>query len=78
MKFWSNRTKRTSFTLKIRNCSKIDYFLEPRVSLPPLLLKLSERRPENLDYIGVSFGVTEPLLKFYKRANFIPVYLRLK
>lgn len=53
-------------------------FLEPRVSLPPLLLKLSERRPENLDYIGVSFGVTEPLLKFYKRANFIPVYLRLK
>lgn len=50
--------------------------IEPRVSLPPLLLKLSERRPENLDYIGVSFGVTEPLLKFYKRANFIPVYLR--
>ncbi|XP_043584732.1 RNA cytidine acetyltransferase [Bombus pyrosoma] len=50
--------------------------LEPRASLPPLLLKLSERRPENLDYIGVSFGVTEPLLKFWKRASFVPVYLR--
>ncbi|OAD62366.1 N-acetyltransferase 10 [Eufriesea mexicana] len=50
--------------------------IEPRVSLPPLLLKLSERHPENLDYIGVSFGVTEQLLKFWKRANFVPVYLR--
>ncbi|XP_043516756.1 RNA cytidine acetyltransferase [Frieseomelitta varia] len=50
--------------------------IEPRASLPPLLLKLSERRPESLDYIGVSFGVTEPLLKFWKRAGFVPVYLR--
>ena len=50
--------------------------IEPRASLPPLLLKLSERRPESLDYIGVSFGITEQLLKFWKRANFLPVYLR--
>ncbi|KOC66166.1 N-acetyltransferase 10 [Habropoda laboriosa] len=50
--------------------------IEPRASLPPLLLKLTERRPESLDYIGVSFGVTEQLLKFWKRAGFVPVYLR--
>ncbi|GAB1865085.1 RNA cytidine acetyltransferase [Camponotus japonicus] len=50
--------------------------IEPRSSLPPLLLKLSERPPEHLDYIGVSFGVTEQLLKFWKRANFVPTYLR--
>ncbi|KYM92383.1 N-acetyltransferase 10 [Atta colombica] len=50
--------------------------IEPRSSLPPLLLKLSERHPEHLDYIGVSFGVTEHLLKFWKRSNFVPVYLR--
>ncbi|EGI63113.1 N-acetyltransferase 10 [Acromyrmex echinatior] len=50
--------------------------IEPRSSLPPLLLKLSERHPEHLDYIGVSFGITEHLLKFWKRSNFIPVYLR--
>jgi N-acetyltransferase 10 len=50
--------------------------IEPKSSLPPLLLKLSERRPENLDYLGVSFGVTESLLKFWKRAEFVPVYLR--
>ncbi|XP_053976648.1 RNA cytidine acetyltransferase [Hylaeus volcanicus] len=50
--------------------------IEPRASLPPLLLKLSERRPESLDYLGVSFGITEPLLKFWKRSGFLPVYLR--
>lgn len=53
------------------------YFLEPRKSLPPLLLKLSERTPEKLDYLGVSFGLTAPLLKFWKKASFLPVYLRL-
>ncbi|XP_076646861.1 RNA cytidine acetyltransferase l(1)G0020 [Halictus rubicundus] len=56
--------------------SLLDERIEPRASLPPLLLKLSERRPESLDYLGVSFGVTEPLLKFWKRASFMPVYLR--
>ncbi|KAL6258606.1 hypothetical protein P5V15_010560 [Pogonomyrmex californicus] len=50
--------------------------IEPRNSLPPLLLKLSDRHPEHLDYIGVSFGITEHLLKFWKRSNFVPVYLR--
>ncbi|KAL3267287.1 hypothetical protein HHI36_011418 [Cryptolaemus montrouzieri] len=50
--------------------------IEPRKTLPPLLLKLSEREPEKLDYIGVSYGLTEPLLKFWKRAGFVPVYLR--
>lgn len=50
--------------------------IEPRKSLPPLLLKLSERVPEKLDYLGVSFGLTESLLKFWKRAGYVPVYLR--
>ncbi|XP_054263495.1 RNA cytidine acetyltransferase [Macrosteles quadrilineatus] len=50
--------------------------IEPRKSLPPLLLKLSERPPERLDYLGVSYGLTTPLLKFWKRAGFVPVYLR--
>ncbi|XP_043684536.1 RNA cytidine acetyltransferase isoform X4 [Vespula pensylvanica] len=50
--------------------------IEPRASLPPLLLKLSERKAEHLDYIGVSFGITEQLLKFWKRSSFVPVYIR--
>ncbi|KAL2863891.1 ribosome biosynthesis protein KRE33 [Aspergillus lucknowensis] len=45
-------------------------------SMPPLFGKLSERRPDDLDYIGVSYGLTPPLHKFWKRASFSPVYLR--
>ncbi|KAK6626402.1 N-acetyltransferase 10 [Polyplax serrata] len=50
--------------------------IEPRKSLPPLLMKLSERKAEHLDYIGVSFGLTQELLKFWKRADYVPVYIR--
>lgn len=45
-------------------------------AMPPLFSKLSERRPQILDYVGVSFGLTSPLHKFWKRASFAPVYLR--
>jgi N-acetyltransferase 10 len=44
--------------------------------MPPLFSKLSERRPDNLDYVGVSYGLTQPLHRFWKRASFAPVYLR--
>lgn len=43
---------------------------------PALFSKLWERRPDRLDYIGVSYGLTAPLHKFWKRASFSPVYLR--
>ena len=45
-------------------------------AMPPLFSKLSEQRPPLLNYIGVSFGLTAPLHKFWKRAQFTPVYLR--
>src|SRR5205814_1514888 len=45
-------------------------------SMPPLFSKLSERIPGHLDYIGISYGLTAALHKFWKRASFIPVYLR--
>ncbi|SLM34233.1 nucleolar atpase kre33 [Lasallia pustulata] len=45
-------------------------------SMPPLFSKLSERQPQPLDYIGVSFGLTSGLHRFWKRASFAPVYLR--
>lgn len=45
-------------------------------AMPPLFGKLSERRPDSLDYLGVSFGLTSPLHKFWKRSQFAPVYLR--
>lgn len=45
-------------------------------ALPPLLLKLSEKPPYALDYLGVSYGMTPQLHKFWKRSGFVPVYLR--
>lgn len=50
--------------------------IKPRKNLPPLLLKLNERRAEKLDYLGVSYGLTNQLLKFWKKSEFVPVYLR--
>ncbi|KAL7054148.1 hypothetical protein AAHC03_026501 [Spirometra sp. Aus1] len=45
-------------------------------SLPPLLSRLCERKPEKLNYIGVSFGATPKLIRFWKKAGYLPVYLR--
>uniref|UniRef100_A0A673HRH0 RNA cytidine acetyltransferase n=1 Tax=Sinocyclocheilus rhinocerous TaxID=307959 RepID=A0A673HRH0_9TELE len=56
--------------------SLLEEVVSPRKDLPPLLLKLSERRAERLDYLGVSYGLTPQLLKFWKKAGFVPVYLR--
>ncbi|KAL4249052.1 RNA cytidine acetyltransferase [Abortiporus biennis] len=44
--------------------------------MPPLLQRLSERKPETLDYLGVSYGLTPQLLRFWKRAGYVPLYLR--
>ncbi|KAJ3717581.1 GNAT acetyltransferase 2-domain-containing protein [Lentinula guzmanii] len=45
-------------------------------AMPPLLQRLSERRPEKLDYLGVSYGLTGSLLRFWKRLSFVPLYIR--
>lgn len=46
------------------------------LAMPPLFTKLSERNPDQLDYLGVSYGLTSPLHRFWNRASFVPVYLR--
>lgn len=50
--------------------------LAPRPGLPPLLVQLEHRPPEALHYLGTSFGVTQQLYSFWKRAGYSPVYLR--
>lgn len=50
--------------------------LEPRKNTPPLLSKLTEVPPEHLDYLGVSFGMTAELFKFWSTNGFAPVYVR--
>ncbi|KAI8072480.1 GNAT acetyltransferase 2-domain-containing protein [Gongronella butleri] len=44
--------------------------------MPPLLTKLADKPAPRLDYLGVSFGLTSSLHKFWKRAGFVPLYLR--
>ncbi|XP_025945193.1 RNA cytidine acetyltransferase isoform X2 [Apteryx rowi] len=63
-------------TVSSETVSLLEEVVTPRKDLPPLLLKLSERQAESLDYLGVSYGLTPRLLKFWKRAGFVPVYLR--
>ncbi|KIY44518.1 DUF699-domain-containing protein [Fistulina hepatica ATCC 64428] len=46
------------------------------MSMPPLLQRLEEVKPRTLDWLGVSYGLTGKLLRFWKRAGFVPVYVR--
>eukprot|EP01098_Paradermamoeba_levis_P010739 TRINITY_DN4523_c0_g2_i1.p1 TRINITY_DN4523_c0_g2~~TRINITY_DN4523_c0_g2_i1.p1 ORF type:complete len:965 (-),score=326.48 TRINITY_DN4523_c0_g2_i1:44-2938(-) len=50
--------------------------IKPRKDLPPLLMKLSERAPERLHWLGVSFGFTPQLFHFWAKNRYVPIYLR--
>ncbi|PIO77739.1 hypothetical protein TELCIR_00153 [Teladorsagia circumcincta] len=86
-------------TVKVTSCmmdghtvALLEEQIAPRADLPPLLMRLTERKAERLDYLGedsflirllcllwwwgVSFGLTLNLLKFWKKSGFVPVYLR--
>ncbi|KAE8260566.1 hypothetical protein A4X09_0g7756, partial [Tilletia walkeri] len=47
-------------------------------SLPALLHRLSTlpNPPEKLDWLGVSYGMTPSLLRFWNRAGYVPLYVR--
>ena len=47
--------------------------LKPRTSLPPLMTRLTDRTPsqvERLHWLGVSFGLTSQLLNFWSRYSY--------
>ncbi|KAH3764049.1 N-acetyltransferase 10 [Pelomyxa schiedti] len=50
--------------------------LQPRKNLPPLLLQLSQRRAEALNYVGVAYGISPEVCNFWIKNGFSPVYLR--
>ena len=50
--------------------------LNPRKKMPALLDDLASRPAERLHYLGVSYGLTSSLYKFWKRKSFSPVYIR--
>ena len=69
-------TRVTDAELENANLRTEEIKIRDMSELPPLFAKLAECRPEKLDYVGVSYGLTKPLHKFWKRAAFAPVYLR--
>lgn len=50
--------------------------LRDATRMPALLQRLSDRRPEKIDWLGVSFGLTPELFRFWKRGGYIPLYIR--
>jgi len=50
--------------------------IAPRKNIPPLLTKVSDRRPEALHWLGVSFGMTKELFRFWAKLGFLPLYVR--
>lgn len=55
--------------------SLLEEVIKPRTNLPPLLVPLRERRPEKLHYLGVSFGLTLDLFRFWRKHNFAPFFI---
>ena len=52
------------FLFILQEVGLLEEVISPRSNLPPLLLKLSERPAEQLDYLGVSYGLTAQLLRY--------------
>ncbi|GAB2282952.1 hypothetical protein Dimus_017486 [Dionaea muscipula] len=55
--------------------SLLEENIMPRKNLPPLLVHLRDRRPEKLHYLGVSFGLTLDLFRFWRKHKFTPFYV---
>ncbi|CAO1623665.1 unnamed protein product [Parajaminaea phylloscopi] len=50
--------------------------LRDAARMPALLQRLSDLRPESVDWFGVSFGLTPNLFRFWKKAHYVPLYVR--
>ncbi|KAL5818538.1 hypothetical protein ACOSQ3_022419 [Xanthoceras sorbifolium] len=64
-----------SITEGAEKVSLLEENIKPRTDLPPLLVHPRERRPEKLNYIGVSFGLTLDLFRFWSKHKFAPFYI---
>ncbi|KAK7358902.1 hypothetical protein VNO77_00843 [Canavalia gladiata] len=66
---------RVRVTEAAEKVSLLEENVKPRTDLPHLLVHLRERRPEKLHYIGVSFGLTLDLYRFWRKHKFAPFYI---
>ncbi|XP_066383402.1 RNA cytidine acetyltransferase 1-like isoform X1 [Miscanthus floridulus] len=64
-----------NITEAAEKASLLEENIKPRANLPPLLVHLRDRRREKLHYLGVSFGLTQELFRFWRKHNFYPFYV---
>lgn len=69
------KNERVKITEAAEKVSLLEEVIKPRTDLPPLLVGLNERIPEKIHYLGVSFGLTQPLYNFWHKHNFWPLYI---
>ncbi|XP_055833006.1 RNA cytidine acetyltransferase 1-like [Solanum dulcamara] len=68
-------TPQVNVTEAAQEVSLLEENIRPRTDLPPLLVPLRERRPERLHYLGVSFGLTLDLFRFWRKHKFAPFFI---
>ncbi|KAI3878026.1 hypothetical protein MKW98_008303 [Papaver atlanticum] len=68
-------TRPVSVTEAAEKVSLLEETVKPRSNLPHLLVHLTERRPEKLHYVGVSFGLTLDLFRFWRKQKFAPFHI---
>ncbi|MCD7470158.1 hypothetical protein HAX54_009819 [Datura stramonium] len=68
-------TPQVNVTEAAEEFSLVKENVTPRTDLPPLLVPLRERRPERLHYLGVSFGLTLDLFRFWRKHKFAPFFI---
>ncbi|KAK1320408.1 UPF0202 protein [Acorus calamus] len=68
-------TPQVKLTEAAEKASLLEETVKPRANLPPLLVHLTDRIPEKLHYLGVSFGLTHDLFRFWRRHKFTPFYI---
>ncbi|XP_039122229.1 LOW QUALITY PROTEIN: RNA cytidine acetyltransferase 1-like [Dioscorea cayenensis subsp. rotundata] len=73
--FDENEEQNIRVTEAAEKVSLLEENITPRANLPPLLVHLRERHPEKLHYLGVSFGLTRDLFRFWRKHNFVPFYI---
>jgi N-acetyltransferase 10 len=52
--------------------------IKPKDNVKPLLQKLSEVRPVDIDYLGVAYGLNPQLYKFWNKSGFNLVFIKQK
>lgn len=66
----------TKETLADGNLLKEEIKIRDPKKMPPLLLRPGQIKAPRLHWVGVSYGLTASLHRFWKRSGFSPVYLR--